>query len=255
MLFVAADKLDYGAQYIHGCKNNPVYDIAAARGLIEEKSCTSDDSDNQFYTQNGRVIPDAVAREVCSILDGILEDGSKFASCNIPVGAEESVGIFLHTKFQQYLQSCADPDHVHSMKEAVYNWRLLQEKTDNACRSVFELSLYAWGQYLPCPGARYMQLKTGFGRVIDAIMEDIPPHLIHLKSPVKRIIWASDSDDCIRVVTCDGEVLADHVIVTCSLGVLQHHAHKLFQPLLPSNKLAVISRMGFGTVDKIYLQF
>ena len=50
-------------------------------------------------------------------------------------------------------------------------------------------------------------------------------------------------------------MIADYVIVTCSLGVLKENAHNMFKPSLPSEKLTSISKLGFGTVDKIYLEF
>ncbi|CAN0358948.1 unnamed protein product, partial [Phaeothamnion confervicola] len=44
------------------------------------------------------------------------------------------------------------------------------------------------------------------------------------------------------------------IIVTASLGVLKHEARRLFVPALPPAKLAAIDRIGFGTVDKVYVR-
>ena len=70
--------------------------------------------------------------------------------------------------------------------------------------------------------------------------------------PVRRAIPSAP----VRVHTADGTVFeADHVIVTCSVGFLKKNAHHMFQPLLPNDKLAAIHRLGFGTVNKIFLEF
>ena len=43
--------------------------------------------------------------------------------------------------------------------------------------------------------------------------------------------------------------------MTFSLGVLKALHTSLFSPSLPSSKLAAINGLGFGTVDKIFLEF
>ena len=40
-----------------------------------------------------------------------------------------------------------------------------------------------------------------------------------------------------------------------SLGVLKSKGRDIFQPQLPNGKLKAIDTIGFGTVDKIYLEF
>ncbi|KAG8187473.1 hypothetical protein JTE90_009542 [Oedothorax gibbosus] len=59
------------------------------------------------------------------------------------------------------------------------------------------------------------------------------------------------------VIECeDGTRLqANHVIVTLPLGVLKAKAVDLFHPKLPEYKLECIENLGFGAVNKIYLQY
>lgn len=76
---------------------------------------------------------------------------------------------------------------------------------------------------------------------------------IRLNRPAVRIDWAGADG---VVVTCaDGSTYAaDHVLVTCSLGVLKANP-QLFRPSLPERKRRAIEFLGFGTVDKLYLRF
>ena len=60
---------------------------------------------------------------------------------------------------------------------------------------------------------------------------------------------------------CDGSIMsADHVIVTVSLGVLKASIRDddsgmlMFNPPLPSFKAEAISRLGFGVVNKLFIQ-
>ncbi|XP_078449231.1 spermine oxidase [Lampetra fluviatilis] len=60
----------------------------------------------------------------------------------------------------------------------------------------------------------------------------------------------------VRVECEDGECfLADHVILTASLGVLKERHGTMFDPPLPGDKVAAIEKLGIGTTDKIFLEF
>lgn len=76
--------------------------------------------------------------------------------------------------------------------------------------------------------------------------------------PVNCIRWGAVSDTSPRaIVKCtDGqEFPADYVIVTVSLGVLKNQHARLFQPGLPAEKVEAISKLGYGHVNKIFLEY
>ncbi|KAG8237514.1 hypothetical protein J437_LFUL017564 [Ladona fulva] len=82
---------------------------------------------------------------------------------------------------------------------------------------------------------------------------------IQLKKEVVSVQWDDLNDDERRdkvSITCaDGsEYIADHVIITVSLGVLKERIN-MFHPELPMNKSNAIKGLGIGTVDKIYLRY
>jgi monoamine oxidase len=58
---------------------------------------------------------------------------------------------------------------------------------------------------------------------------------------VIHIKWKDLPEDKVAVECSDGSVyVADHVIVTVSLGVLKEKAHSMFYPALPPQKLNAI---------------
>lgn len=59
-----------------------------------------------------------------------------------------------------------------------------------------------------------------------------------------------------EVIVEGGErIPADHVIFTGSLGVLKKKHRSLFTPSLPPWKIRAIDYMGYGTLEKIFLEF
>lgn len=81
---------------------------------------------------------------------------------------------------------------------------------------------------------------------------------MHLNKKVIKINYdqLSTSSDRIKIECSDGsEYTGDHLICTVSLGVLKKYHLNLFEPLLPRYKIDSIEGMGFGTVDKIFIEF
>ena len=316
-------------------EGNPLYDLALQLdNVVDDEDSTSSDSEswhktNNYYTPEGKLIDRTIVQEVHDVIKEILDDGNKVSREGFPDEAEDSIGSFLHRQFDKYLRTTNDDDAVRRMKERIFNWCILSEKAENACRSVYEMSLYAWGEYLECGGNPEIELKHGFQPLLEELLKSVPKDKVRLKTPVTAIYWdrglcqpphtcghderprksgasmclhgtkpssaspkkilphftdnstlkenssgATDHVEVMRTVgnkidvqpstnpsrvtvqTASGSTItADHVIITCPLGYLKKHAHSMFRPLLPNEKLAAIHRMGFGTVDKIFLNF
>ena len=323
-------KLDLGAQFIHGNDGNPIFKLASDHGLLAEESDNSEsesDSDDEsedgdFFTPEGEMIPTEIVREVCSVIDEILQDANKFSREGHPLDEiEDSIGTFAHRQFYKYLRTkCANESHkMKKMREGIFNWKFLNEKADNACRSLYETSILAWGEYIECTDSNdeyqesiIFKPQYGFGSIIEILLKSIPKCNIRLSTPVQNIMWdqhtsihsvnksmvqcqinsneeefhsvpngdipgltnsakskhftdsamnnySTAKDEArhpIKILVADGsEFEADHVIVTCSVGFLKRSAHHMFEPLLPNDKLAAIHRIGFGTVNKIFVEY
>ncbi|XP_055800733.1 probable polyamine oxidase 5 [Solanum dulcamara] len=115
-------------------------------------------------------------------------------------------------------------------------------------------------EYSNFPGDE-ITIAKGYSSVIESLASVLPPGLIQLGRKVAKIEWQlenSDGTEPVKLHFSDGSVMyADHVIVTVSLGVLKQGIREdssLFSPPLPSFKTEAISRLGFGVVDKVFLQ-
>ncbi|KAG5569611.1 hypothetical protein H5410_059377 [Solanum commersonii] len=115
-------------------------------------------------------------------------------------------------------------------------------------------------EYCNFPGDE-ITIAKGYSSVVESLASVLPPGLIQLSRKVSKIEWQlanSDGNKPVKLHFRDGSVMyADHVIVTVSLGVLKQGIREdlsLFSPPLPKFKTEAISRLGFGVVDKVFLQ-
>lgn len=79
---------------------------------------------------------------------------------------------------------------------------------------------------------------------------------IKFNKEVRKIVYNQPDGSPIKIKCTDGSCYeADHLICTVSLGVLKERHLSMFEPLLPLWKIQTIDGMGFGTIDKIYLEY
>lgn len=114
-----------------------------------------------------------------------------------------------------------------------------------------------FGSYIEIPGGN-VRVPLGYVGVLAPLLRDLPSCSLRYCKPVSCVRWGAVSDSCPRAVVkcCDGEeFLADYVIVSVSLGVLKHQHDKLFCPALPAEKAEAICKLGYGYVNKIFLEY
>ncbi len=88
----------------------------------------------------------------------------------------------------------------------------------------------------------------GYSQIIDRVAAGLD---IRTGEVVARVDVGSGS---VTVTSTGGDTLADAVVVTLPLGVLQAGSVE-FAPALPPAKLAAIDRLGMGHLSKLYLRF
>ncbi|ETE57500.1 Spermine oxidase, partial [Ophiophagus hannah] len=148
------------------------------------------------------------------------------------------------------------------------------ESCESSSHSMDEVSLSEFGEWTEIPGAHHI-IPCGFMKIVEILSRSIPESVVHLNKPVKCIHWnqsiskeieqvADHNEERLEdnagysvLVECDDceFILADHVIVTVSLGVLKKRHEEMFYPPLPEEKVLAIQKLGISTTDKIFLEF
>lgn len=97
-------------------------------------------------------------------------------------------------------------------------------------------------------GGEEVIFPEGYAPILDALKGE---YAIQLKTAVTRL---ETSEKQAVVVTSQGKVVFDAVLLTVPLGVLKAGSIE-FAPPLPDWKTQAIQRLGMGTLDKVYLQY
>ncbi|KAL2501327.1 putative polyamine oxidase 5 [Forsythia ovata] len=152
-----------------------------------------------------------------------------------------------------------------SLEEAIFAMHENTQRTYTSAGDLRTLDYDAESEYKMFPGEE-ITIAKGYLSVIESLASVLPSGLIQLGRKVVKIEWQPETKNTeinniglpVKLHFCDGSTMyADHVIVTVSLGVLKQGIRQdsgMFSPPLPSFKTKAISRLGYGVVDKLFLQ-
>ncbi|MCD7460762.1 hypothetical protein HAX54_044376 [Datura stramonium] len=288
------DQIEMGATWIHGIEGNPIYKIAqeinpfesenpweCKEGKLMDKEVT--------ITEDGCEVNSSLVQSISNFFNKMLEFSSGegnfqdrvcreiLESLKLENGSTEnlSIGSFLRKGLEFYWDLKKDQENVQvfdkwnrkSLEEGVFAMLENIHRHYSSAGDLGTLDFNGESEYCNFPGDE-MTIAKGYSTVIESLASILPDGLIQLGRKVTKIEWQSDDCDLklengggtkpVKLHFSDGSVMyADHVIVTVSLGVLKQGIRDdsaMFSPPLPSFKTDAISRLGFGVVNKLFLQ-
>ncbi|XP_014295470.1 uncharacterized protein LOC103569609 [Microplitis demolitor] len=249
--------IDIGAEWVHGEKDNVAFKLATPFGLLQRST-----ENNEFYLtskifgSSGDQIPEKVATQLIRHLNDITESVGD-AIHSLKTG---SLGEYTVKKFNEYFENHPEIS-ADKQKPLLHLLNLMQMIYDGG-ENWFELSAEGERDYLECEGDQANNWKQRtYATILDILMkkypnpeEELPMKFItKLNTKVSKIKY---DNTLVKVTTSNQQsYLADHVIFTPSLGVLQKNHNKLFSPPLPEKKLNAIKNLSFGRVAKIIVYY
>ncbi|KAK6635766.1 hypothetical protein RUM44_001020 [Polyplax serrata] len=261
---IGSSKVELGAEWIHGETGNVVYELAAKYNMADT-SAKYFFSQTKFFDFCGHQINKDISVALSTAFSEIMDVKENDLDNKLLNG---SVGEYFDLKFQDAVYELRkkinlDESLVQKFSKVFENW----ENSIDASHSWYETSLSGHLQYWECPGNIITTWRNNcYSTLFDLLKkkvgdsEGLPlDDKIIFNKEVSKINWnkeAISNVPNVQVECSDGSVYsADHVLLTCSLGVLKERALQMFSPLLPPKKLRCIQNLGFGTVDKIFLKF
>ncbi|XP_043225185.1 peroxisomal N(1)-acetyl-spermine/spermidine oxidase-like isoform X1 [Amphibalanus amphitrite] len=245
-------KLQLGAMWIHGVLGNPIYELAVRSGLIKS---IQDQPVHSLMAcrEDGRPIPFHIVQEVYDAYEQFMDRCVEYFLCKYePPDGVRSVGEHIRLEVDLYLAGL--PERERDVRRLLFEYLLKREAVIAGAHSMDEVDLLECGTYCDLPGGNIL-LPEGYSSILGPLRQDVPPETLLLGHPVSQVSWAARPD---RVtVTCESgrRLSAEHVVCTVPLGVLKERAERLFEPPLPAARTAAIQRLGFGTANKIFLEY
>ncbi|XP_047308868.1 probable polyamine oxidase 5 [Impatiens glandulifera] len=280
------DQIEMGATWIHGIKGSPVHKIAQEINSLHSnrpwECMDGTTSDPLTVAEDGYVLNQTLVNSITSLFNTLMDfaqakDSEEKNTTIIPLlKPAASVGSFLRKGLESYfdLQKEEEEDlngygnwTRKSLEEAVFGMHECIQRTYTSADDLERLDFDAESEYRMFPGEE-ITIAKGYSSIIHSIASVLPPGSIQLGKRVTKIEWQKQNHNNnhnindepnglpVKLHFLDGSVMmADHVIVTVSLGVLKAAASStLFDPPLPNFKTQAISRLGFGVVNKLFLQ-
>ena len=227
---VGQSVVDQGAAWIDGVPDNPLYDLVRSAGIdTVDMRYLEGSAMRMFDGGSGRWVPRR------HLWPGVLlaafherrrpgRPGLSVADwADSVVGAGDGPVTNVERFALQVLTSLpegADPDRIGT------NHSTLAED-------------YGGTEHMPVGGYRLL---------IDRMIEGVD---IRYDTPVRSIVHGTDG---VIVTTDTDQYIGSHVVVTVPLAVLKAGVIT-FDPALPPDKTAAISRMGVGVFEKVILNF
>lgn len=281
---VSGCRLDTGANWIHGVgtadQPNPLMDILPSKrvrelsGSVAFKPPPSSDreergngdwilvQDHPFASPNSTKTGDLVIPpQVAGILMGTmwyLFDSLHDVASSTPVDEAKKQTMLQAITSSEIFREAFDqvpkgyhqalramPQFIENMEAAPLVAQSAEGERDTAGMGLLEFAIDDFA------GAQVF-VQDGYTAVVDELATEVRnAGLIELSSEVDEINWENDN---VKVKTKNDKVFeGSNLVVTLPLGVLKARHDTLFHPSLPQDKRDGIHRLGFGTLDKIFM--
>ncbi|KAM4774362.1 peroxisomal N(1)-acetyl-spermine/spermidine oxidase-like isoform 2-T2 [Cyanocitta cristata] len=264
----ASGLAEMGAHWIHGpSPGNPVFCLASRYGLLGPEAACEENQQVEAgghppmpsvtYGSSGKVLSPKAVREARDLFYALLASARTFQGSKKPPCP--SVGQYLQAEIARTVPQ----EDARQLQMAMLATCLKLECCISGTHSMDLVALEPFGEYVSLPGLD-CTFPRGYSSLTERLLSDLPEGTVLLNKAVRTIRWQGSFreqwDDArvfpVRVECEDGDVfLADHVIVTVPLGFLKEHHQEFFQPPLPERKAQAIHHLGFGTTNKIFLEF
>jgi monoamine oxidase len=252
-------RVDAGAQWLHG-RDNELFKFAAKFDLIRPE--LSEEAEGEYIREDGEKFEEFFVKKVDFKFGQILEECEEFVNHKNDESFKfpESMESFVGSKFQSFVDELESDEEKRKALQLL-DWHRKFQIIDNSCLKFSEISAKDWGNYSfngeSCQA--HLNVNGGLNRVVDKLEESLKPQ-IKLNQSVRLIYWKSeqykDRENLITIVCEDGKTFTtNNLIVTFPIGVLKQRHLEMFSPPLPVEHREVIDNIGYGAINKIFLNF
>jgi len=225
--------LDLGASWIHGIRNNPISELATKYKI---KTAVSNYEAMIRYADNGSPISDSRDARIDSNFDLLAAAIAKAQNEEVK---DRSLSSFITSYIAKHSFT---PEQLLDL-----NYSINTEIEHEYASDVNDLSLFEFDQDGDFAGSDVV-FPGGYSQIVEQLKIGLDIRTSHIVQSVTR------SESGVRIATSKGTFDGNFAVITLPLGVLKQ-GNVVFNPPLPSTKLASISRLKMGVLNKCYLRF
>ncbi len=224
--------LDLGASWIHGVTGNPLTTLADE---IKAKRWLTSYQRAATYHGKGHLLSGAEEAALDNMQQQLAQTLAQAQQAEQDLSLQQAVAG-LRQQFKQDAEAMA-----------LFNFCLSSSYEQEYAGSASEMSVHWFdnGKFFSGDDALF---AAGFGVITDYLARDLA---VKLAQQVTAIEYSPSG---VQVQTTQARFVADQVLITLPLGVLQHQSVR-FVPALPPAKLEAIDKLGMGVLNKCYLRF
>ncbi|NXI48221.1 PAOX oxidase, partial [Galbula dea] len=269
----ASGLVEMGAHWIHGpSPGNPVFCLATHYGLLGPEAAQEENQRVEAgghpplpcitYGSSGKVLDSHTVSKAHNLFDTLLASARAFKGAQVL--PTPSVGQYLRDEITRRVPTLeGTKEDARQLCLAILASCFKLECCISGTHSMDLVALEPFGEYISLPGLD-CTFPGGYSSLANHMLSALPEGTVLLNKAVRTIQWQGSfheegdnaRDFPVRVECEDGDsFLADHVIITVPLGFLKEHHLDFFEPRLPKQKAEAIHRLGFGTNNKIFLEF
>ncbi|EDW59713.2 peroxisomal N(1)-acetyl-spermine/spermidine oxidase [Drosophila virilis] len=180
-------KVELGANWIHGVLGNPIFEIAVQHGLVSVVNVPKPHK-VVATTEDGHQVPFSILQEIYEAYVCFLRRCDEYFLCQYsPPPDINSVGEHINYEIQIYLSSVQDPKEKR-LKQLIFNCLLKRETCITGCHNMNEVDLLELGSYTELQGGNIV-LPAGYSSILRPLSAQIAKESIMTKCPVKKIHW------------------------------------------------------------------
>ncbi|CAJ0591876.1 unnamed protein product [Cylicocyclus nassatus] len=242
--------LQHGAEFING-KNHEIFRIAEKKQLALRDTKDFDlFSGNVQYGINGERVEKAIIK---TWLDFVSDIEQQFAE-----EAEERGDLSVADRFQELYEQWITTDSILEKDRPIFDQlarfylTYYEIEWSSPAKELALLNFAEWDDG-NIEAASLMLKKRGFKDILDEIAAKVSGDKIKVNCTVERVDYSVEG---VILNINNGESLRyDHVIITCPLGFLKKNHSTFFSPALHSAKINAITKLGFGNMMKVFLEY
>merc|ERR1719318_1913388 len=254
------ERVEFGAQWIHGQEGNVVYELAKKWGMLEKASNKEEDEEEEeegeddeeavYLSQGGERIASDLIQQFETVFNRIQENLDILDPGELK--NYSSKGDFFTTSLQKELQE-EELQGVKCKALQYLQWYGRLQASIDGSPSWWNSALNGDQVYEECPGDQETTLSkdTNYQALIEKLGSGVVDRVV-LGERVLGVTQVNNSS--VQVETQSTVYQCEYVVVTVSLGVLKEEIIE-FSPTLPQEKISAIENMGFGVVTKVFLEY